>query len=703
MHRRPRALTRIVLVAAFALLFAAPPALAVDNTFTGAVNGNWNTAGNWSLNHAPDGTEDAKLNAAATLDTGADAAVKSITVNAAAGLTVSGGKQLTVGVGSSSIAAGVTLRDGAVLTLNGPTTWSAGSIGFGGTSVASLENNGVLTVTGASPIALHTVCCMAGFIHNNVGATINRSSGTGDFQLNVPIDNDGTLTVGTGKTSTAFDSSATSKGAFSIASGAELALGAALPLESGASITGAGTLRVHGIVSAPAGVAFSPHDLILESGDLQLDSTGTIAGTLAMTGGQRSGIGTLTVNGGSTIGSGRFDGTGTTNLDGATTTQINGDAFTLTGGHTLHLHAPAHWSAGDIKFGGAAVASLEVDGGMTIDGDLTVRHAICCSAGRFHVPSGATVTRASGTGDLTMSVPFDNDGALALNTGKLAVTFDENGSTGTFTLASGTEFRTVAGTYGLASGAQMSGAGTVRVQGGGLSVASGATLAPTDLSVGGGILDLAADVTAGTLTMAGGSRTGAAKLTVNGATTISGGSFDGVATTELKAHADLTGNFELKNGHTLKLGPTTTWSAGQIGFGGSSDAVLLNPGTFTVAGDLTADNPTCCFAGIIRNTGTFNRTTSAGTLTLDVHVENSGAFNLQTGTLSDPTFAYTQTAGITTLSPGTTLAATDTSVQGGTLRGAATVDGPLTNSGGIVAPGASPGTLTVTGDYTQGA
>jgi hypothetical protein len=465
-------------------------------------------------------------------------------------------------------------------------------------------------------------------------------------------------------------------------------------------------LRVQsGVLSVASGATLAPTDLILESGDLQLGADATIPGTLALTGGKRSGTGTLTVNGGSTLSGGTMDGTGTTNLDGATATQIDG-GVTLTGGHTLHLHAPAHWSAGDIGFGGTAVASLEADGGMTIDGNLTAKHAVCCSAGRFHIPASATVTRASGTGDLTMSVPFDNDGTLALNTGKLAVTFGETDSTGTFALASGTEFRADSGiyTYGLASGAQISGAGTLRVQSGVLSVASGATLAPTDLILESGDLQLGADATIpGTLALTGGSRTGAAKLTVNGATTISGGSFSGAATTELKGTTDLAGTFELTSGHTLKLGPTTTWSSGQIGFGGDPDAILLNPGTLTVAGDRTADNTTCCSAGIIRNTGTFNRTTSGGTLTLDVHVENAGTFNLQAGTLSDPTFAYTQTAGTTTLSPGTTLAATDTIVQGGSLRGNATIDGPLTNSGGVVQPGSSPGTLTVTGDYTQGA
>ena len=224
------------------LIFGAAPAWAVTNTFNGATDSNWNVATNWSQGHAPLATEDVVLTAAGTLDTGADGVAKSIAVNTGTGLTVSGGKQLTVGAGSSSIAAQVTLTNGAVLTLGGPTAWSAGNIAFGGTSVASLENKGVLTVTGASPTAFHSVCCFPGLVHNNVGATISRPSGTGTMALNVPIDNDGTLTVGSGVVATGFHSSDTSKGTFSIASGAELSLGAALPLESGASISGAGTL-----------------------------------------------------------------------------------------------------------------------------------------------------------------------------------------------------------------------------------------------------------------------------------------------------------------------------------------------------------------------------------------------------------------------------------------------------------------------------
>jgi hypothetical protein len=45
--------------------------------------------------------------------------------------------------------------------------------------------------------------------------------------------------------------------------------------------------------------------------------------------------------------------------------------------------------------------------------------------------------------------------------------------------------------------------------------------------------------------------------------------------------------------------------------------------------------------------------------------------------------------------------ATPTTLTGGTLSGTGIVAGPLTNSGGTLAPGDAPGPLTVAGDYTQ--
>ena len=43
------------------LAVGAAPAQAVDNQFTGATNGDWNTATNWSQGHVPLATEDVKI------------------------------------------------------------------------------------------------------------------------------------------------------------------------------------------------------------------------------------------------------------------------------------------------------------------------------------------------------------------------------------------------------------------------------------------------------------------------------------------------------------------------------------------------------------------------------------------------------------------------------------------------------------------
>ena len=61
---------------------------------------------------------------------------------------------------------------------------------------------------------------------------------------------------------------------------------------------------------------------------------------------------------------------------------------------------------------------------------------------------------------------------------------------------------------------------------------------------------------------------------------------------------------------------------------------------------------------------------------------------------------YTQSGGTTTVNG--TLAAASTAISGGMLNGTGMINGPVTVSGtGTVQPGDAPGTLTVTGNYTQ--
>jgi len=65
---------------------------------------------------------------------------------------------------------------------------------------------------------------------------------------------------------------------------------------------------------------------------------------------------------------------------------------------------------------------------------------------------------------------------------------------------------------------------------------------------------------------------------------------------------------------------------------------------------------------------------------------------------------YVQSAGLTYLQASTSnLVAAMTTLNGGTLQGFGTGTGNLSNMGGTVHPGDGPGTLTVTGNYSQSA
>jgi hypothetical protein len=133
---------------------------------------------------------------------------------------------------------------------------------------------------------------------------------------------------------------------------------------------------------------------------------------------------------------------------------------------------------------------------------------------------------------------------------------------------------------------------------------------------------------------------------------------------------------------------------------------LTTTSTITLANGLDlytggGDNGTFTAAGIGPNTAanygfgadtlilTGGTTTVASGSTLE-----SGPLSVQGGVLQDD-----GTVGKSTFSEEVTLA--PTTLMGGTLSGTGTVAGPLTNSGGTVAPGDAPGPLTVAGNYAQ--
>jgi hypothetical protein len=101
------------------------------------------------------------------------------------------------------------------------------------------------------------------------------------------------------------------------------------------------------------------------------------------------------------------------------------------------------------------------------------------------------------------------------------------------------------------------------------------------------------------------------------------------------------------------------------------------------------------------NAGRLNFSTISGSplATLGDAVNNSGTVSINSGTLALNS-AYVQPAGLTLLNGGNIQNSLPLMIQGGTLGGAGTISGSVTNNG-VVSPGKPLGTLSIGGNYVQ--
>lgn len=198
------------------VLFGTEKAFAATNNFT-ADGGEWNTAGNWSLGHVPDGTEDTTFTGivtpGVTLTTGTlGGSAKSIDFSTAgATFTLAGSTENIAVLGNLTLKTGMTVtfnrnflfRDATcVLTTNGVSLSSTGVISFmsGGISLADdLTANYVLVYNGGSLTTNnHNISCGI-FGDNNAGGNVTLNLGSSNINCtNVSFSYGGSaLTVNT--------------------------------------------------------------------------------------------------------------------------------------------------------------------------------------------------------------------------------------------------------------------------------------------------------------------------------------------------------------------------------------------------------------------------------------------------------------------------------------------------------------------------
>jgi len=179
---------------------------------------------------------------------------------------------------------------------------------------------------------------------------------------------------------------------------------------------------------------------------------------------------------------------------------------------------------------------------------------------------------------------------------------------------------------------------------------------------------------------------------INGTTTIGSGTAFTMGTSAYGISAN---DFTL-DGHTLVNNAVANWNKRNLVL--LTSAVIDNKGTFN------ANATTTMSAGASEsfiNNGNFYKNTVSTTTTMNVPFTNNGIVNVNAGSLvfqqgMDNGENTTINLGGGTLDPGDTLILD----AGDSLIGSGTLDSNLVNAG-TVSPGASPGIITVDGDYTQ--
>ena len=614
-------------------------------------------------------------------------------------VTVASGKTYTwtggsmSGTGTTTIAAGGTMTINALgtavgisrtLTNNGTMTWVAGQLQFSG---GTINNN--LTFTAQPDNSMANFGGTNAF-NNNAAGTFTRNTGAGDLNSGIPFNNAGTVTVSTGSLTLA--GTGTSTGTFNVAS-------STLIFANSYDVT-AGTLTIGGTLNLTGGTINMTPATYTVTGTTNLNGAtfnlnkASNAGTWNHSAGVLAGSGVVTVASGKTYTwtGGSMSGTGTTTIAAGGTMTINALGTAVGISRTLTNNGTMTWVAGQLQFSGGTI-----NNNLTFTAQPDNSMANFGGTNAFNNNAAGTFTRNTGAGDLNSGIPFNNAGTVTVSTGSLTLA-GTGTSTGTFNVASSTLI--FANSYDVTAGTLTIG-GTLNLTGGTINMTPATYTVTGTTNLNGATFNLNKASNAGTWNHSAGVLAGSGVVTVaSGKTyTWTGGSMSGTGTTTIAAGGTMTINAlgtAVGISRTLTNNGTMTWVAGQLQF---SNGTINNNLTFTAQPDNSMANFGGTNAFNNNAAGTFTRNTGAGNLDVGIPFTNAGTVNASSGALRFQG-VFTQTAGFTILNGGSVESTSGLNLQGGTLKGSGTITGNVAN-GGTVAPGLSPGTLTIVGNYSQ--
>ncbi|MBP6023679.1 T9SS type A sorting domain-containing protein [Ferruginibacter sp.] len=371
---------------------------------------------------------------------------------------------------------------------------------------------------------------------------------------------------------------------------------------------------------------------------------------------------------------------------------------------TITNNGSINWQDGNVRFD-APNSTLINNGTFTISGNNTSFF----NGGRLSVTSNGTFTKTStGTSNVTGILLFSNAGTLNCNGGNFV--FGDGNAGGTFTNAGSLVFST--GTFSV-------GPGCIYNHNAGSTISGSGSFA----NVGTANFNINQTFPSTIPLSSTGNIAGAGDLIINSFLTI-GGNITGGGLLNIKNSATwnsglLTRNVLIDAGQTLTLATGTekqlqnatitnngniNWQNGDVRFD-APNSTLVNNGIFTVG----ANNATFFNGGrlSITNNGSFiKNTTGNSSLTGILLFSNAGTVNCNSGNLN---FGDANAGGtFTNLPAGNVILNNGDFTSGATItfnnNSGASIKGngvfnftSVFNSDGIIAPGLSPGLLTING------
>nr|WP_200589600.1 filamentous hemagglutinin N-terminal domain-containing protein [Noviherbaspirillum pedocola] len=495
------------------------------------------------------------------------------------------------------------------------------------------------------------------------------------------------------------------------------------------------TLAAGGFLTLPTGFTSYAHTLTLSGGTLSNPSALTLAGPLVLQSGSINGAGSLAIgSGGSIVKSGALDASinqafsnaGAVQIDGGSL-HLGGDgvhtgSFTVAAGATLDFAASTQQFADGSSFNGAG--SFAHSGGNAIlvgaGSGLSVNAGASLDLAAFHFSGNGALSNFGTVNDAgaVFSGRLINAGSAYLSNGATLANGFVNAAggvmnfTGGNVIVGGADAVIAGGSINLGSGATLTKSGGVLNWEGGSFTGKG-TLAFANGGIigfaGGGdrVLDnpnLAFSFTdlslpSGSLSLLSGSLN--FYTSAGGATTIPAGTTLALYGGSMSNNGPLNiaGRFGLYGGDLSGAG-AINMTGGSIDMPASSTVAWNASGALTNTGTLDLSNRT--IASAMTNTGTIN---STGGLVFTQPFTNAGSFNDVSGSVSF-NGGYTQTGGITRLGASVSAPAdmvvggSGFALNGGTLGGSGTITGNVAVGAGTLAPGFSPGSLSIVGNLT---